>query len=224
MAAVSNDLGNHASSGVPPATRFRRTGWRDPRLWLGVLLVTVSVVGGARLLAAADDTVPVWVASEALGAGAEVTEADLEVRRVRFADGADLDHYFTAADGLPADLVLRRGVGAGELLPRSAVGPRAEVGTLHVPLEVEPHQVPPAVTAGSVIDVYLTDGGGGEGPAESGPALEAVPVVTAPPAAESFAVSGARQLVVAVSEDDAVAFQDRYGALADPAVRILQRS
>lgn len=224
MAAVSNDLGNQASTNVPPATRFKRAGWRDPRLWLGVLLVTVSVVAGARLLAAADDTVPVWVADSALGAGSEVAESDLEVRRVRFAGGEGLDHYVLAEDRFPAGQVLLRGVGAGELVPRSALASREDVDLLHVPLEVEPHQVPPAVAAGSVIDVYLTDGPGGDVRQGSGPSLEAVAVVSAPSVEEGFAISGARQLVVAVPEDDAVAFQGEYAALDDPSVRVLQRS
>lgn len=224
MAAVSNDLGNSTNATVPPATRVKRTGWRDPRLWLGVLLVTVSVVGGARLLAAADDTVPVWVADGTLGAGARVTEADLEVRRVRFADEDDLGRYFPAREDFPTDRVLQRSVGGGELLPRSAVVAREDVDSLLVPLEVAPHQVPPSVTTGSVVDVYLTDGPGGQRQRGSGPQLEAVVVVSAPPVAESFAVSGARQVVVTVPESDAEAFQDVYGGMDTPSVRILQRS
>lgn len=224
MAAVSHDLGNSIDTTVPVATRVRRPGWRDPRLWLGVLLVTVSVVGGARLLAAADDTVPVWAAADTLSAGTPIAESALEVRRVRFADGAALEGYFDAAESFPDDLVLQRSVGAGELVPRSAVANSADVDTLRVPLEVAPHQVPPSVRAGSVIDVYLSDGPGGRPPQGSGPALEAVVVAAAPPAADSFAVSGARQIVVTVSEADATAFQERYAALEDPTVRILQRS
>jgi hypothetical protein len=52
-ATVTTDTGT-------PALRVRRPGWRDPRLWIGVVLVAGSVVAGARLLAAADDTVQVW--------------------------------------------------------------------------------------------------------------------------------------------------------------------
>ena len=40
---------------APAATRVARPGWRDPRLWIGLLIVAGSVVLGARLLAAVDD-------------------------------------------------------------------------------------------------------------------------------------------------------------------------
>ena len=39
---------------VPAATRPTTPGWRDPRLWIGVVLVTGSVVAGARILSGAD--------------------------------------------------------------------------------------------------------------------------------------------------------------------------
>ena len=54
------------------------------------------------LLAAADDSVTVWAAARDMGAGDTVTADDVVVRRVRFDDGADLDHYFGADAALPA--------------------------------------------------------------------------------------------------------------------------
>ncbi|HRK48490.1 MAG TPA: hypothetical protein PK324_22875, partial [Nocardioides sp.] len=57
---------------VPSAVRGHRSGWRDPRLWVGVVLVAVSVVVGSRTLAAADDTVQVWAAAADLGVGQRV--------------------------------------------------------------------------------------------------------------------------------------------------------
>ena len=46
-----------ADTEVPRATRSRRPGWRNPRLLIGLALVAGSVLVGARLVAAADDTV-----------------------------------------------------------------------------------------------------------------------------------------------------------------------
>src|SRR6476661_3005537 len=101
------------------AQRSRRPGWRNPRLLLGLLLVATSVVVGARLMAAADDTVGVWVLARDLPEGATVADGDLERRQVRFPDAPTADRYLAAADDLPADATLNRPVAARELLPRA---------------------------------------------------------------------------------------------------------
>lgn len=215
--AVSRDLGSSPGTPAPPpALRASRPGWRDPRLWLGVLLLAGSVVLGARLLAAADDTVTVWAMAADRGSGVPVAAEDLEVQRVRFADRAALAHYFPADQPVPEGVVLTRAVGAGELLARSAVGAADDVPVLEVPLAVDPQRVPPGVEAGSVVDVWVT---GAERPA-----LRAVTVVAAPSYDEGFAVSGTRQVVVAVEDERAAAFERELGQLEDPVLRILQRS
>ncbi len=61
---------------VPRATRSRRPGWRNPRLLLGIVLVAGSVVLGARLLAAADDTVAVWAVAADLPTGASARRGE----------------------------------------------------------------------------------------------------------------------------------------------------
>ena len=84
--------------------RGHRPAWRDPRLWIGVVLVAASVVAGARLLAAADDTVQVWAAVDALARRSHRSplrdlwvddqderaepETDTQSRRSILADGA----------------------------------------------------------------------------------------------------------------------------------------
>ena len=47
---VARNLGRPDAVVPPPAVRASTPGWRDPRLWVGVAIVAVSVVGGARLL------------------------------------------------------------------------------------------------------------------------------------------------------------------------------
>lgn len=197
MAAVSRAPGQVTASAVPAATRTRRPGWRDPRLWAGVALVAVSVVVGSRVLAAADDRVPVWAVSGDLGAGDVLTAADLVAREVGFADQAGLEGYFTADEEIPADLRLLRPVGAGELLPRSAVGP------------------------GSTVDVYLVAGAGADPAAlAAGPALDDVAVVEVPAPDEVLGAGGRRQLVLAVEETDVAAFFDRLGRSGDAVVTV----
>jgi hypothetical protein len=198
--------------------------------------VAGCVVAGARVVGSADDTVAVWAVRADEGSGAVLTRADLVAHRVRFGSDGDLAGYYRADDALPDRLELVRGVGRGELLPRSAVGTAAASGTVQVPLAVDPAQVPPAVAAGSVVDVYVVGApadaasgaaSGGMSHAVSGavsPALDAVTVVAAPRPHEVFGGSQSRrQLTVAVPEKQAQAF---FGLLAqgdDPALTVVLR-
>lgn len=213
---------DRAASPVPPATRAARPGWRDPRLWIGVLLVAVSVVAGARLLAAADDSVAVWTVATDAGPGAQLTPDDLVAHRVRFADAEQLAGYFTVDDELPADLRLVRGVAAGELLPRAALGTGATpTDSVELPIAVDADQVPPSVRDGSVVDVYLRDPSARS--ETSGPVLEAATVVDAPPLESGFGtVTGRRQLVLAVASDDATAFLAAVGRLESPVLTVVR--
>lgn len=213
-----SSLGKTVTSTPPVATRVTRAGWRDPRLWIGLLIVAGSVVLGARLLAAADDAVPVWAVVDDHGVGAPIGADDVVAVRVRFADDAELDRYLPADDPLPADIVLSRGIGGGELLPRAAIDTAQDVGTVEVPVDLEPGRVPPTVDAGSVVDVWV--GGGRDAGAE--PDLLHVTVVAAPPVEESFAVTGTRQLVLAVDPADVGTFLAELDGKDDPVVRIVR--
>jgi hypothetical protein len=225
---VARNLGE-ATGPVAPAARATRPGWRDPRLWVGVAIVAACVVAGARLLAAADETVPVWAAATDMGVGDRVTATDLVAARVRFADDHALEGYFTVAEDLPADMQLTSGVAAGELVPRSSVGSATGSGLVELPIAVDPEQVPPSVEAGAVVDVYLvgatsgTGAKGDPGAAADGPVLAAVTVVEAPPIAESFGTTGKRQLVVAVQETDATGFFEALGRYDAPVLTVVRR-
>ena len=62
------------ATAVPPGPsprRVRAPRWLDLRLVLGVLLVLGSVLLGARVVGAADATVPVWAVAGDLAAGSE---------------------------------------------------------------------------------------------------------------------------------------------------------
>lgn len=210
-----------AVASVPPATRASRPGWRDPRLWVGVLIVAVSVVAGSRLLAAADDTVAVWAVAADTGPGAELAADDLVAHRVRFADGDGLERYFTVDDELPAELRLVRAVTAGELLPRAAIGPADAVAdTVELPVAVDAEQVPPSVRSGTVVDVYLL-AGGKEGAVRS---LADATVVDAPDLETTFgSATGRRQLVLAVPEADASAFLQALGQAESPILTVVRQ-
>ena len=53
----------------PSAKRLQRPSWRDARLLVGVVLVLLGAAVGARIIASADDTVPMYAASTVIRPG-----------------------------------------------------------------------------------------------------------------------------------------------------------
>lgn len=150
MAAVVGTLGE---MDIPQAQRVERAGWRDPRLWIGVALVAVSVVVGARVVGGSDDSVGVWAVREDLAPGAEVAAADLVEKRVSFVDEADAARYLRSSDGLPVERHLTRAIGAGELVPRHVLGKPSE-DVVQVAVSLPAAQVPPHLRPGSLVDLW----------------------------------------------------------------------
>lgn len=224
-----------SSVGVPPAVRATSPGWRDPRLWVGVAIVAGSVLVGVRVLASADDTVQVWAVAADAPAGEQLGEDDLEARRLRFADARELDRYFEVGDELPADLTLARPVGSGELLPRAALGAPDDADTVTISLALDPLLVPSGVGPGSVVDVYVSGGGGASAPdapdvagvgagvptrSAGVPVLDDVRVV-ATPEGDDFG-GGDRQVELAVPDADVAAFYELLDGLTTPVVSLSQ--
>lgn len=178
----------------PPARRSRRPSWRDPRLAVGLLLVAGSVVTGASLLGEAEGTTEVLAVRTGVAVGTPLDAGDLVGVSVRFTAAADAERYLDAAAGVPEGAVLVRPVGAGELLPRDAVGAASEVGLLEVPVPVSPERMAAGVRSGAVVDVWVApdDAGGAER------LLESVPVRSV---SRPGAGGGLRQVVVAVPQD-----------------------
>lgn len=227
MSAMARNLGtglrhDHVSvAGAPAAVRSTRPGWRDPRMWVGVGLVAVSVLLGARLVSGADRTVGVWAASGDLPPGAAVSSHDLQVRRVHFGSGG-AEAYFAADRPIPPGLTTLRDVGDGELVPRSALGPVSASDTVQVPVAVDPAQVPRSVSRGSVVDVYVVAGSTTAG-SSTAPALSGVSVVDAPPLADSFGSSGKKQLVLAVPKARVAGFFGLLESTQQPTITVVRR-
>jgi Flp pilus assembly protein CpaB len=119
------------------------------------LLILISVVIGARLVAASDHSEPVWVATHDLAAGTEVTSADLTKSKVHL-DG-DGGRYVTAKVPVPAGYVLTRPVGRGELLPVAALARPGDVSAYRlVTVQVAPLHLPPHLATGDRVDLWVT--------------------------------------------------------------------
>ncbi len=213
---------------MPPAVRSSSPGWRDPRLWIGIAIVAASVLVGARVLAAADDTVQVWAAAADVGAGEQLTGDDLVAQRVRFADADDLDRYFTVDDDLPDDLTVLRGLGAGELLPRSAIGDDDAADTVTISLAVPPQYVPSGVGPGSVVDVRVLGESATPGrepddvPVPGDAALTEITVVAAATSDDDLAPGGDRQVELAVPDGSVAAFYALLGSVTNPVITLAQ--
>lgn len=206
---------------APPATRARPPGWRDPRLWVGIAIVAVSVVAGARIIGSADDSVTVWAAAGDLAPGSRLEPADLAPTRVDFDSPDDLARYVSTDAELPADGVLVQGVGQGDLLPRSALGTAEDARSLTLSISVPVDQVPPSVGAGSRVDVYVLSD-----PAQPEPSADAVlrgaVVVDAPAGSQELgAVATGRQLVLAVPRSRARVVGQVLAANRDDRVRVV---
>jgi hypothetical protein len=154
--------------------RVRPPRWLDLRLVLGVLLVLGSVLLGARVVAAADATVPVWSAAGDLAAGTVLTAGDLVAVDVRLDDVAGA---YLATSTRPEGRTLARAVRDGELLPRTALEEPAALVQLALP--VQAGFVPPGLDRGQVVDVYaVADPAAGATAAGDG---SVTPVVAAAP-------------------------------------------
>jgi hypothetical protein len=136
----------------PAAARLHKPSWRDSRLVVGVLLVLLSVTVGAKAIAAADDTVPMYAAAASLVPGQPVTQRD--VKRVDVQLGVDSHRYVAADHDIAPNTFALRDVRPGELLPASALGTRSAIDLKPVSVPVDRGGAA-QLAAGSVVDVWV---------------------------------------------------------------------
>ena len=136
----------------PTAARLRKPSWRDSRLVVGVVLVLLSMAIGAKVIASADDTVPMYAAAASLVPGQPVTQSD--VKRVDVQLGADRSKYLPADHDIAPDTFALRDVRPGELLPRSALGTESDINLKPVSVPVDGGGAA-QLAAGSIVDVWV---------------------------------------------------------------------
>ena len=155
------------------AARRRRTPWFDPRFAIGLILVVVSVLGVVGLVGAANASVVVLAARDALSPGQRIHASDLAPTSIRADRTAQL--YLRASDVPAAGVIVTRPVSAGELVPHSAVGSDAGAHLTSVVVSV-PTALPASVSPGSRVDLWSAvpaseqadDGSSGDGTADTG--------------------------------------------------------
>jgi hypothetical protein len=135
------------------APRLRRPTWRDPRLLIGLILVFTSVALGARVVAQADRTEPVYAARDTLPTGTALSPDVLEVVRLRLTGSSA--GYLDARRPVPTGQVLTRTVGAGELVPLAALAPADRLVDRPVSIPID-GAVPTGLAPGGLVDVWAS--------------------------------------------------------------------
>jgi len=196
---------------------------------VGVILVAACALLGATLLGGSDDTVGVWAARRAMNAGESVSADDLVRRDVRFADQHDADTYLSGDTPLPSGATLARAVGAGEMVPRGALGAAGSQALIEVPLSVDSEAVPSTLRVGAVVDVWVTPDRAADasGPPEGSDGSQApravlvfddVAVLSVPRSGSSLGPTATRQVIVGVGEDQQSRLPTSLAALAGGSV------
>lgn len=135
------------------ARRLQVPGWRDARLLVGLLLVLLSVAGGARLVTAMDDTSPVYAAARPLLPGEPVGADDLVPVRVRMGD--PIQHYVDASQPVQPGTYVLRQVEPGELVPSASLGSATQATDKTVTVPVDPAAAG-TLAVGDVVDVWVS--------------------------------------------------------------------
>lgn len=138
----------------PTPRRIKTPSWFDLRLVAGVLLVLISVVGGAVVVSRADSTVRVWAVTRDLAAGTVLASSDLRAIKVRLPDSA---LYVAVNDQARDDQVVGKTVAsqlyAGQPLLRLALVTTAPATTMTVPLTSDQA---PRMVRGQLIELWLS--------------------------------------------------------------------
>jgi hypothetical protein len=220
MAKVGGDTMSSARQGgavgtAPAARRLGSSRWRDPRLAVGVVLVAASVVLGARVVASADDTVPVWSLRSDVSAGSALTADDVAVARVHFDQSDDAERYFDGDEPLPDDLVADHDLVSGELLPRSAlVDPESEAVN-ELPLPVAEGFYPADLGPGDRVEVWVTPEETADERLPTGDkVLDRVAVLEIDAASSSVGSGASAVVLVALEADDASALDELVAAVS----------
>lgn len=141
----------------PKADRLAAPSWLDTRLVLGVLLVLVSVVVGARVLSAADRSSTVYTAARDLEPGATLQSGDLRPEEVRL-DAEQVARLVPvpATGEAPTGYVALHGLRAGDLVLRSDLIDERGTDLRQFTLNIAPGHAPPDLRGNQLVDVWVT--------------------------------------------------------------------
>lgn len=178
--------------------------WRDPRLLLGIMLVLLSTLVGAKVFAAGDNTVAYWSIQSSVTAGDLVSREDLVSTRVRLGSQTS-ENYVRVNDELPAqigELVWARDIGAGALVEQSALVVAGARDAGELPLNVASGSYPLDLRSGDRVDVWVGPGPGDPAEEKSTLVLSAARVLSTGGDSKAIGGSLARTILVGVAEGE----------------------
>jgi hypothetical protein len=155
-------------------------------------LVLLSMLIGAKLMSSADSRTELWTAASDLSAGTVIQQGDLRPMAVGVDDESS---YVNSATSLIGK-VLRRSVGAGELIGAAAVADAPAAKHRLVTIAVDPLHAPPGLARGERVDVYVTPSDAATGVTE--PMLVLSGALVADPGSPDASGSGQLGIVVDV--------------------------
>lgn len=176
---------------IPTARRLARWQWRDLRLWVGLALIVISMLAGARLLSSSQETVTVWRATRDLAPGAVPVAEPVTVVL-----GDTAAAYAVAKTPLVGRM--RVPVAAGALIPADATAPGPGAGVRQVTIAVDPLHAPVDLAAGDVVDVWATASTGGQSVGAPMLVLPSTLVLQSSP--DALGVAGQLAVVIEVPE------------------------
>jgi len=140
---------------APSATRLKSPSWLDGRLVIGVVLVLLSVVVGAKIISSSQRYDVLWAASRDIAPGTTLIKADLVQVDVRFKDHGAV--YISTAGASPVGRVTVAPLADGQLIPLTAVPATTPPATRLVTIPVARLHMPRGNDLhGVLVDLYVT--------------------------------------------------------------------
>jgi hypothetical protein len=137
----------------PSAKRLQRPSWRNTRLLVGLVLILLGTALGAKVVASADDSVPMYAATTAIRPGDHLSSDNL--KRVDVQLGPEAVRYLSARSAVADDSYALRDIPEGELVPTGAVGGRGAVSVQAVTVEVDASSAR-GLPANATVDVWVS--------------------------------------------------------------------
>lgn len=178
-------------SSIPAARRVAPSPWRNRRVLTGLVVVLLSSVVGASLLAGARATETYWVVVGDVRLGQQVTRDQIRPVEVRVPE--EVRKTLIDADSAPRNGTWVHDVPRGSLLSKTAVASLAAPGQ-HLPLSLTFGSHPVDLQAGDRINVWVGPGPQGDSAEEARRILTEVRVMSV----EAHEGGGARTVLVDV--------------------------